>query len=143
MISIQPLPLVIQFVSFLLLSLALKRLLFDPFTEVLNERERRTTGARAEASALQNEVAAASSDYDRRLQEVRRSLATELDGERQKVAVEQHAIVAAAQADAGAMLEKERQALQAQGATARTALAERAEELAGAMLERVGGRKFA
>ncbi|HYD50401.1 MAG TPA: hypothetical protein VEB21_18735 [Terriglobales bacterium] len=143
MISIQPLPFLIQIFSFFLLWFALRRLLFEPVSRVLAERAKRTTGVRADAIAMREQMEVAAADYDRRIQEVRRSLASELDSQRGRTAAEEHAIVAAAQAQASDSLTKEREALQGQLATARGALDSRASELAALMLERVGGRKFA
>lgn len=134
---------VIQIVSFCLILFAMRRLVFDPVSQVLAERERRTKGVQHEAVELQQYAATASVEYDRRMQEVRRAIAADTDTERARTSEQEHAIVSAAHDEAAAKLNADREAVRAQADSARVATAGRSQELAELMLERVAGRKFA
>jgi F-type H+-transporting ATPase subunit b len=133
----------IQILSFVLLMVALQRLLFEPVSKVLAEREQRTKGVRLEAGRLEQSVADSAAEYDRKMQEVRRTIAGEVDSERARTSESEHAIRSAAHSEAEAKLAAERQVIQGQIATARTAVEGRAQDLADLMVERVTGRKFA
>lgn len=143
MIEIKLVPFLIQLASFFLLSMALKRLLFDPFAQVLDDREKRTVGVRADAESLRARAQQASADYDRRMQDVRRTITGEFEQGRTRTAGEEREIVGEAHAQAAELLAKERAALESQAGTARAALDGRAQELAALMVERVAGRKIA
>ncbi len=142
-LAINPYAFVIQIVSFFLLWAALKRLLFDPASEVLSQREQRTTGVRAEAAKMQHDVEAMSADYDRRVLEVRRELAADLDRERAAIDQQEREVVTSAQTAAAAALATEREKMEGQATAARADLATRSRDLAALMVERVAGRKFA
>lgn len=134
--------LLVQILSFVALWFALKKLLFDPVSAVLDERQKRTSGVQSDAHHMQEAAATAEADYQKRLQDVRRSLAGETDAERARTAAEQQRVMSEAQAAASTLLAAERGNIQQQAATARTALDASAQSLAALMLERIGGRKF-
>lgn len=142
-LSINPVIFVTQIVSFLLLFAAIKRLMFDPFAEVVEERAKRTTGTRADAEHMSHSAQAAGAEYERRMREVRVSLAGEVDAERTRTEQEERAIVHAAQGEAAQLLADQRTTNQEQAASARADLDARARDLAALLLERIGGRKFA
>ena len=50
--------------------------------EVLNERERRTSGALQDAAALRQAAEAAAADYEQQLQKIRLEIAAEMDAAR-------------------------------------------------------------
>ncbi len=130
----------IQIVALFLLFAALRELMFRPVMRVLDERAARTTGVRAQAESMTRASDAAKGEHDRRLEEVRRSLAADTETARAAVAKDERAIVGAAQEQAGAYLTERRAAIAAQAATARAELAKESEDIAKLMVERVIGR---
>src|SRR5574340_1088594 len=78
----------IQIAAFFILWWGLKRLLFDPVMHVLEAREARTTGLRAEAAGLRTAAERAASEYDRRMHDIRLQLATEAEEARASLAAE-------------------------------------------------------
>jgi hypothetical protein len=62
---------VVQIVSFLVLWFGLKRLLFDPALHVLEERERRTVGARDAADGLRKAAEGSAADNEQRMKAIR------------------------------------------------------------------------
>lgn len=63
---------VIQFVAFLILFLIIKPLLLDPFLKLMEEREKRTDGARARAREMDGTAADLMKRYESELDKVRR-----------------------------------------------------------------------
>ncbi len=62
----------IQFAAFLVLFLVIKPLLLSPFLRVMEERENRTDGARAQARAMDEKAGEIIKRYDTQLEKVRR-----------------------------------------------------------------------
>jgi len=131
---------VVQIISFLVLWFGLKRLLFDPAMHVLEERERRTTGERHTADNLRKDADAAGADYERRMREMRVTLAAEAEATFKAIESEERAIVSDARTEAGTQLMQLRERLTRQANDARPALATEAQALSATMLERVLGR---
>jgi F-type H+-transporting ATPase subunit b len=126
----------LQIALFVVLWFGLRRLLFDPMQRVLEERDVRTTGARAEAQRL---TAAA----ERRIREVRRGLAVESEKARSAAMAEQQRVLGEARERASAELGQLRATLEREAAAARPSLNTEAQQLAVRMLERVTGRVLA
>ncbi len=63
---------IIQFVAFLILFLIIKPLLLDPFLKLMEEREKRTEGARAAARSMDVEAARIIKKYEAEIDKVRR-----------------------------------------------------------------------
>ncbi len=133
----------IQIVSLLLLFAALNELLFRPVLRVLDERAARTVGVRAQAESMNRASDAAKDEHDRRLDEVRRTLAAETESERATTAEKERAILGAAQQEASARLAERRDAIAQQAASARQQLASDARDIADRMVDRVIGRDAA
>lgn len=134
---------VIQIISFLVLWVGLKRLLFDPVLHVLEERESRTRGAASEAAAMRASAETAAAEYDRRLHEARQAASAEAQGERASTHAEEQQILTAAREQAGTQLTQLRESLSRQADAARPVLAVEARDLATRMVERVIGRPLA
>jgi len=134
---------VVQIASFVILWFGLKRLLFDPVLQLLEEREARTVGARHEAETMQAAVQESAAEYERRLREVRFALAAEFEAARAATRDEERQVLAAAREHSGAQLAQLRENLARQAAAARPALLTEAQDLAARMLERVIGRNVA
>jgi len=133
---------VVQIVSFGILWFGLKRLLFDPVLQVLEAREKRTTGALHAAEEMKAATADAAAEHERRMQEVRQALSAEAGLARTATQGEEQQIVAAARTDANAELTRLRESLSRQVAAARPAVTAEAQNLATRMFERVVGRSL-
>jgi len=131
---------VIQLVSFFILWVGLKRLLFDPVLQVLEQREARTTGARRAAAEMSAAAQTAQAEYDRRMHDVRLTLAAEADAVRNANQAEEQRLLSDTRAQAGAQLSQLRESLRRQADAARPALTAEAHDLAGRIVERVVGR---
>jgi F-type H+-transporting ATPase subunit b len=134
---------VVQIVSFLVLWFGLKRLLFDPALQVLEERERRTVGERHAADGLRTAAEGSAEDYQRRMHEIRVKLAADADATFKAIEAEERTIVSDAREQANAQLMQLRERLGRQAAEARPALASEAQTLSRQMLEQVLGRPVA
>ncbi len=131
---------VVQIVSFFVLWLALKRLVWDPMLRVLEERESRTIGARARAEELQATASGDEAEYDRRLREVRSGLLAESKTARARVEAEEREIISVAHLQAGEELAALRKSLTQQAQEAREGLDRAARGLAQDIVQRVVGR---
>jgi F-type H+-transporting ATPase subunit b len=134
---------IIQIISFFVLWVGLKRLLFDPMLHLLAERESRTAGARHAAEEMQRAAVVSQSDYERRMHDVRLRLAADAEVVRNTIQNEERSVLAEAREHASAQLMQLRASLSRQAEAARPALAAEAQTLSGQLLEQVVGRKFA
>jgi F-type H+-transporting ATPase subunit b len=132
---------VIQIVSFIILWVGLKRLLFDPFIQVLETRESRTTGANREAVTMKAEAAQSAAEYERRMHEVRQSLAVDAETARQATQTEERRVLSESREQASTQLTQLRDNLRRQAEAVRPTLATEARDLAAQMFERVVGRR--
>ncbi len=133
----------VQIVCFLVLWIGLKRLLFDPTLQVLEERERRTVGERHAADTLRKTAEQAATDYERRMHAMRITLGAEAETSFKTIEAEERKILSDAREHASAQLMQLRESLARQANEARPALSSEAQTLAGDMLERVIGRSLA
>jgi F0F1-type ATP synthase membrane subunit b/b' len=141
MIEFSPESFVIQIVSFFVLWFGLKRLLFDPFLEVLERRQARTAGVRQEAAALHAEVDRSATAFDERLIQVRDEIGGTADTARNATDEEERRILATARERAAAHLREQRDQLQAEAQAARSALAGESNQLASLIVKKVVGER--
>lgn len=134
---------VVQLVTFFVLWLGLKRLLFDPVLQVIEQREARTVGAQQAAAALRGTADAAAAEYDRRMREVRHAVSQETEAARVATQAEERRTLATARSAAGAELAQLRERLSAQAQAARPGLTSEARALAAQVLAQVTGRPAA
>ncbi len=127
----------IQLATFIILWIGLKRLLFDPVLQVLDERAKRTVAAQAEAERMIASADAAREAYERSIHELRVEMAHEAATARAAAQDEYQRTLAEARAAATEELVAMRAAVAAQVETARRQLAEHADTVAAEMLERV------
>lgn len=132
-----------QIVTFLVLWVCLKRLLFDPTLAVLDARRHRTEGAKAEAEQIMAATHAAQDDYDSRLREARAQIARESEAARKAAQDAYSQAIATARAAATDEQIRLRTALTAQVEEARRTLTAEAPTLAFEMLDRAMGRPSA
>jgi F-type H+-transporting ATPase subunit b len=131
---------VIQIVLFLALWFGLKRLLFDPFQQVLVTREARTSGTTHAAAQMRQAANLAKQEYERRMHAVRQTLAAEAAAAHAAAQAAEQEVLTAARQQASAQLAELRDNLNQQAAAARSALAAEARGLAANLFERVVGR---
>jgi F-type H+-transporting ATPase subunit b len=131
---------VIQIVSFIVLWFGLKRLAFDPVQQVLEARDRRIEGSRREADEMRATAQGASTEYERRMQDLRVELAREAEAARSATQTEQRRVLAEARERAGAQVQEVRERLAAEAEAAGATLSMEARTLAARIVERVAGR---
>ena len=131
---------VIQLVSFFILWLGLKRLLFDPMLQVLEQRESRTSGARRTATEMNAAAQVSETEYEQRMHDVRVALAGEAAAARNASQAEERRVLSETRAQANTQLSQLRDSLRRQADEARAALADEARDLASRITERVVGR---
>jgi len=130
----------LQILLFAVLWFGLKRLLFDPMVRLLEERERRTTGARQEAQRITATAEDSGAEYERRLQEIRHALMGETTAAHDATLREEQRILNEARDHAGTQLTQLRDNLNRLAEAARPVLGAEADQLAGRMVERIAGR---
>jgi F-type H+-transporting ATPase subunit b len=130
---------VIQIISFFVLWLGLKRLMFDPLLQVIDERKARTTGVMQEAGRLRSGAASAEAQFDQRMVDVRAELSRETDTARHATEEEEHRVLAIARDQSAALLKERRDQLRAEADAARSQLAGEASQLARLIAGKVVG----
>lgn len=133
---------VIQIVSFLVLWLGLKRLMFDPVLQVIDERRARTTGVLEEAAALRSGAAGAEAEHTQRLQNVRDEIARDSGTARHASEQEERQVLATARDQAAAQLKERRDRMRADADAAAAQLRGETNQLAQLIVGKVvgGGR---
>lgn len=143
MISFPPdITFVIQIVSFLVLWLGLKRLMFDPVLQVIDERRARTTGVLAEAAGLRSGAAGAEAEHGQRMRQVRDEIGREADAARHATEQEERQVLATARDQAAVLLKERRDRIRAEADAAGAQLRGEASQLAQLIVGKVvgGGR---
>ena len=130
---------VIQIVSFFVLWMGLKRLLFDPVLQVIDERTARTTGVREQAMELRATAAQIEAELDHRITQVREDLGRRADTARHATDEEERHILATARDQAATELKAQRDQIRVQAEAARSALAGESSSLASLIVGKVVG----
>lgn len=130
----------IQFAAFLLLLVVIKPLLIDPFLKLVEEREKRTEGARAEARTMDERAGEILKKYEAELDKVRKVAAEE----RERLRVEGNRLEARmleeARVEAARIATEGKDAIAKEAETIRADLAKSSTTLATDIAERVMGR---
>lgn len=133
----------VQVVAFLFLWFLLTRLLFRPFLGLLQERERRTEGVKAESASMMAEAERLRAQYEAGIAKanddgraVKESLVREARQAREQ-------LLAQAREEASRMLEAVRDEVQRELQRGREQAAREAEVIARQMAEKILGRKVA
>jgi F-type H+-transporting ATPase subunit b len=132
---------VIQLVSFFILWVGLKRLLFDPMLHMLEQRDARTSGTRLAAAEMNAAAQASETEYAQRMHDVRVALAAEAAAARNANQAEEQRLLSDTRAQANTQLSQLRDSLRRQADEARPGLAAEAQDLASRIMERVVGRR--
>jgi F-type H+-transporting ATPase subunit b len=128
---------VIQFISFFVLLAVLGRVLFAPFSEVLERRRAATVGAREEAAHAQASAETLASTIERGLEEARVRAAAEADAIRRQARETEAQVFNQAKQEAAATLAQLRSAIAREREQAKGALRQEAKALAAGMVEAV------
>jgi F-type H+-transporting ATPase subunit b len=140
-IDIDPLSVAVQMLVFAALIVVLKPLLLDPVLRVLEEREKRTDGARAEARRMQEEAGELLRQYERELDRVRQVASEERERLRAETTELEAEILKSAHQAAAEILEEGRQRIEKEINAMRFGLGRESERIAGEMAARVLGRE--
>jgi F-type H+-transporting ATPase subunit b len=133
--------LLIQVGLFILLSLALKPLLFDPMLKLFEERERRTEGAKVLGRQLDEKAVLAEREYQAKMAGARGTMGDEGDRLRAEGARAEAELLAKVRASTAKALEEGKAKAQAEAAVVRAALKTEAQALAKDLASRVLGRE--
>jgi len=130
----------IQFVVFLLLFVLLKPILLDPFLKVVEEREKRTDGAKAEARKMDEKAGDIIKRYEGELEKVRRVANEERERLRAEAAKLEAEILGEAREEATKVGDEGKAAIQKEADAIRAELAQMStgisREIASAVLGR-------
>ncbi len=133
---------IIQIVAFLILWSVLSRLLFGPFLGLLEERERRTEGVKAQTSTLVDEGERLRAEYEsgiRRAWDEANALKEAIVAEGRQA---REALLAQAKEEAARLIETVRAEIQREMQRGRELAAREAEGIARQMEEKILGRKI-
>jgi F-type H+-transporting ATPase subunit b len=130
-----------QIVIFLVLWLILSKVLFRPYLNLLDERERRTAGARHESSDLEHEGARLKAAYEEKIAQARAAGMAVKDAIVQEGRQEREKLLQQAREEAALTLESARREVQSQLERERAALAAEVVEVARDMVSKILGRR--
>lgn len=130
----------LQIASFLVFWFLLNKLLFKPYLWILEERERKTKGARAEAAQLADTAARLKAEYEKAIADATAEAQAIKDTLRAEAARVRDQILNQAREEAAQRLHAARDALQRELQRAREQGAREAEIIAREMAEKILGR---
>jgi F-type H+-transporting ATPase subunit b len=132
---------VVQLVLFVVLTLILKPVLFDPMLKLFEERERRIDGAKLQARKTDEKSAEALTKYETEMNKARSSANADRDRIRSDGLKKEQEILASVRASTGKTIDDGKRAVQAEGERARAALKDAGPALARELATRVLGRE--
>jgi F-type H+-transporting ATPase subunit b len=127
----------IQLTIFLVLFLVLRSLVFQPFMRLLDERDKRTRGAREEAKAMVAEATAKVQKYEESIAQARLAAQEDRAQLRASGTAEARVVVEAARQESQKTLDLARKDLKREGEKAEQELSRRASELGQRVAEKV------
>jgi len=113
---------VVQVVLLVVLTLALKPLLFDPMLRLFEEREKRTEGVKLAARQIDEKSATALATYDAEMAKARASANVERDAQRALGLKREQEILSKAREETAKVIEEGKQAVRAAADKARATL---------------------
>jgi len=132
---------IVQILSFLLLWLVLARLLFKPFVGLLEERERRTEGVKAETSTLQSEAERLRGEYEAAIARARDEGRALREAVLQEAHETRERLLAQARESATKTLEGVREEIRREMERERAIVAGEAQAIGQQMAEKILGRR--
>ena len=133
---------VIQIVAFLFLWFLLNQLVFKPFLGVIEERERRTEGVKAESQSLMDEGERLRTEYEKVVQRTRDEGHAVKESILHDARQRREQLLAQAREEASTMLEAAREGVQMELRRGEEFAAREAEAIAQQMVEKVLGRRI-
>jgi F-type H+-transporting ATPase subunit b len=132
-----------QVILFVILWLILNKVLFQPYIHLLEERERRTSGAEHDSADLEQEGARLRAQYEEKIAQAQAAGYAAKDGIVQEGRQQREKVLAQAREDASSALERVRQDVAAALAQEKQLAATEAAVVAGEMVSKALGRKVA
>jgi F0F1-type ATP synthase membrane subunit b/b' len=125
----------------LLTGVILNGLIIRPVLRVMQERQGAVTSARQLAESAAAKAQAATAEFEARTQAARAEIYREMDEKRRRALERRAALLAQTRAEAEASIRQAGERVKAQASAAREQLDREANTLAGAIVERVLGRR--
>jgi F-type H+-transporting ATPase subunit b len=132
---------IVQVVLFVILTIVLKPLLFDPMLRLFEERERRIEGAKLQARKIDEKSANALGKYESEMLNARTMASADRERIRAEGLAREQQIVGAARAATAKVLDAGKRAAHAEADRVRTDLKTQAGEMARDIATRVLGRQ--
>lgn len=132
----------IQILAFLILWFLLSKLLFQPFLRLLEEREKRTEGAKEEADALIAESERLRADYENRMARAREEAETVKQAILAEAGKAREEILARARESAHNLLQATRRQLMIEMEAARGLIGRESQAAAREIAEKILGRRI-
>jgi F-type H+-transporting ATPase subunit b len=134
---------VYQIILFVVLWLILNKVLFQPYLHLLDERERKTTGAQHDSVDLENEGAKLKGQYEEKIADAQAAGYAAKEAIVQDARQQREKILGEAREEAAKTLNRLRQEIAAAVEQERQLAASEVAVVAGEMVSKVLGRKFA
>ena len=134
---------VYQIVIFLLLWIILSKLLFRPYLNLLDQRERRTTGAQHDSTDLEHEGARLRAQYEEKIAQAQAAGYAAKDAILQEARQQREKVLTQVREDTMRMLEEVRHELASQVQRERQVVADEVRTIAQEMANKILGRNVA
>ena len=132
-----------QIILFVALWLILNKILFQPYLQLLEERERRTIGAEHDSADLEHEGARLRAQYEEKIAQAQTAAYAAKDAILQEARQQREKILGQARAEAASKLEQARREIALALEKEKALAAVEAATVAGEMVSKVLGRKVA
>jgi F-type H+-transporting ATPase subunit b len=132
-----------QIILFVALWLILNKILFQPYLQLLEERERRTIGAEHDSADLEHEGARLRAQYEEKIAQAQTAAYAAKDTILQEARQQREKILGQARAAAASKLEQTRREINRALEKEKALAASEAATVAGEMVSKVLGRKVA
>ena len=132
-----------QIILFVALWLILNKILFQPYLQLLEERERRTIGAEHDSADLEHEGARLRAQYEEKIAQAQTAAYAAKDTILQEARQQREKILGQARAEAASKLEQARREISLALEREKALAAAEAATVAGEMVSKVLGRKVA
>lgn len=134
---------VYQIILFLVLWLILRKILFQPYLQLLEERERKTTGAQHDSLELEHQGARLRAEYQEKIAQTKAASYASKEAILHRARGERETILTEAREEAMKLLEGTRRELESQMQKERQIAAVEASIIAKDMASKILGRKLA
>jgi F-type H+-transporting ATPase subunit b len=130
-----------QIIIFLVLWLILSKVMFRPYLDLLDERERKTTGAIYDTSALESEGARLKAEYEGKIAEAKSAGTAAKEAIIQEGRWERERLVQQARGEAAILISNERREIQSELERNRNLATAEAGDIAQDMVGKILGRR--